>query len=265
MKAPDRIVHRFFATPTAPCPYLPERVERKLFTPLVGTDPNGLHDMLSASGFRRSQSIVYKPACEGCRACVPVRVRVRDFHPSRSLRRTEGRNADLLAVEQPPLATSEQYALFRRYQRSRHADSGMAGMDFGDYQDMVEDTTVDTVVVEFRDHGGVLRGACLTDHMGDGYSLCYSFFDPDAARRSLGSYVVLWHVREAQRRALPYVYLGYWIAESPKMSYKTRFRPLEGLALAVQGWRELPTGIQASCSENAASRRAAGAPQPQQA
>ena len=263
MKAPDHIVHRFFATPTAPCPYLPERVERKLFTPLVGADPNGLHDLLSASGFRRSQSIVYKPACEGCRACVPVRVRVRDFHASRSMRRAEARNGDLRAVEQPPLATSEQYALFRRYQCSRHADSGMAGMDFGDYQDMIEDTTVDTVVVEFRDAGGALRGACLTDHMADGYSLCYSFFDPDAARRSLGSHIVLWHVREAQRRALPYVYLGYWIAESPKMSYKTRFRPLEGLVLALQGWRNLLPAP--SRSAGCAATPAAGAPPPEQA
>ena len=239
MKVPDKTVHRFFATPTAPCPYLPGRTERKLFTPLVGVDPNRLHDVLSASGFRRSQSIVYKPACEGCRACVPVRVRVADFVPQRSFRRVERRNATVTAIPQPALATTEQYALFRRYQRSRHADSGMAGMDFGDYQDMVEDTTVNTAVVEFREPDGRLSAACLTDRMGDGLSLCYSYFDPEDAARSLGTYMVLWHIAEAQRQGLQYVYLGYWIRESPKMAYKVRFQPLEGIVMAIQGWREL--------------------------
>lgn len=245
MKVPDKTVHRFFATPTAPCPYLPGRTERKLFTPLVGTDPNRLHDVLSASGFRRSQSIVYKPACEGCRACIPVRVRVADFVPHRSFRRVERRNAEVTATPQPALATTEQYALFRSYQRSRHADSGMAGMDFGDYQDMVEDTTVNTAVVEFREMNGRLIAGCLTDRMSDGLSLCYSFFDPDEAHRSLGTQIVLWHIAEARRQRLPYVYLGYWIAESPKMSYKVRFQPLEGIVMAIQGWRdlsELPSG-----------------------
>ena len=239
MKVPDRTVHRFFATPTAPCPYLPGRTERKLFTPLVGGDPNRLHDLLSASGFRRSQSIVYKPACDGCRACVPVRIRAADFVASRTQRKIERRNADLVVRAQPPLATAEQYALFRRYQRSRHTDSGMANMDFGDYQDMIEDTTVDTAVVEFRHPDGRLVGACLSDKMGDGFSLCYSFFDPDEPRRSMGSHMVMWHVQEAVRLNLPYVYLGYWIAESPKMAYKANFRPLEGLVLALQGWRDI--------------------------
>ena len=239
MKVPDRTVHRFFATPTAPCPYLPGRTERKLFTPLVGGDPNRLHDLLSASGFRRSQSIVYKPACDGCRACVPVRIRVADFIPSRTQRRIERRNADLAIKAQGPLATAEQYALFRRYQKSRHSESGMASMDFGDYQDMIEDTTVDTAVVEFRHPDGRLMGACLSDKMGDGFSLCYSFFEPDEPGRSLGTFMVMWHIQEAVRKGLNYVYLGYWISESPKMAYKSQFKPLEGLVLALQGWREL--------------------------
>ena len=239
MKVPDRTVHRFFATPTAPCPYLPGRTERKLFTPLVGGDPNRLHDLLSASGFRRSQSIVYKPACDGCRACVPVRIRVNDFVASRTQRKIARRNADLIVRAQGPLATAEQYALFRRYQRSRHAESGMASMDFGDYQDMIEDTTVDTAVVEFRHPDGRLVGACLSDRMGDGFSLCYSFFEPDEPKRSLGAYMVMWHIDETIRRELNYVYLGYWIAESPKMAYKANFRPLEGLVLALQGWRDI--------------------------
>ncbi|MDA0653823.1 MAG: arginyltransferase [Proteobacteria bacterium] len=260
MTAADRTIHRFFATPKAPCPYLPERTERKLFTPLVGGEASHLHDLLSASGFRRSQSIVYKPACEGCRSCIPVRVRTGDFIETRSLRRIERRNNDLVVTEQPPLATPEQFLLFRDYQRYRHALSGMADMDFGDYQDMVEDTTVETALIEFRDKGGTLRAACLTDRMADGFSLCYSFFDPEAAYRSLGTQIVLWHIRKAQRIGLPYVYLGYWIAESPKMSYKTRFQPLEGLLLALQGWRdlsEIAPGPISGCATGAATRSAA--------
>ncbi|MSP20734.1 MAG: arginyltransferase [Alphaproteobacteria bacterium] len=253
MKVPDRTVHRFFATPTAPCPYLPGRTERKLFTPLVGGDPNRLHDLLSASGFRRSQSIVYKPACDGCRACVPVRIRVNDFVASRTQRKIARRNADLIVRAQGPLATAEQYALFRRYQRSRHAESGMASMDFGDYQDMIEDTTVDTAVVEFRHPDGRLVGACLSDRMGDGFSLCYSFFEPDEPKRSLGAHMVMWHIDETIRRGLNYVYLGYWIAESPKMAYKASFRPLEGLALALQGWRDISESESDSEPEDDAS------------
>lgn len=246
MTAPGKILHRFFATPAAPCPYLPGRTERKLFTPLVGRNAPRLHEALAASGFRRSQSIVYKPACEECNACVPVRVRVADFQYTRSLRRIHKRNADLVAAEKPPLATSEQYRLFRRYQRGRHHDSGMAAMDYGEYQDMVEDTAVATRMVEFRDHGGHLVGACLADRMMDGFSLCYSFFEPTEAHRSLGSYVVLWHVEKARDAGLGYVYLGYWIAESRKMAYKSRFKPMEGLMLAVQGWRDLDELIGAS-------------------
>jgi len=239
MTVADRNIHRFFSTPAAPCPYLPERTERKLFTPLVGGEPNRLHDLLSASGFRRSQRIVYKPACEACCSCVPVRVRAAEFHETRSLRRIERRNIDLKIMEKPPIATLEQFGLFQRYQHNRHKDSGMAKMDFGDYQDMVEDTTVSTSVIEFRDPNNGLVAACLTDRMGDGFSLCYSFFDPDVRVRSLGTLVVLWHIREAQRLGMPHVYLGYWIAESRKMSYKTRFQPLEGLAFTLQGWSDL--------------------------
>ncbi len=239
MTGPDKLLHRFFATPAAPCPYLPGRTERKLFTPLVGRNAARLHEALSASGFRRSQSIVYKPACENCHACIPVRVRVADFDRTRSLKRIGKRNADLVAEEKPPIATPDQYNLFRRYQLSRHQDSGMASMDYGEYQDMVEDTAVATRIVEFRDPSGQLVAACLTDRMNDGFSLCYSFFEPSETQRSLGSYMVLWHVDHASAAGLGYVYLGYWIADSQKMSYKARFRPMEGLMLAVQGWRNL--------------------------
>ena len=175
----------FYVTAPQPCPYLPGRLERKLFTHLTHDKPPSVVDNLLRTGFRRSQSIVYKPACDGCRACVPVRIRVADFVPSRTQRKIASRNKDLTVRAQGPLATAEQYALFRRYQRSRHSESGMASMDFGDYQDMIEDTTVDTAVVEFRHTDGRLMGACQSDKMGDGFSLCYSFFDPDEPRLDL--------------------------------------------------------------------------------
>ncbi|MBT3395591.1 MAG: arginyltransferase [Alphaproteobacteria bacterium] len=239
MTGPDKILHRFFATPAGPCPYLEDRVERKLFTPLVGRNAGRLHEALASSGFRRSQSIVYKPACEDCHACIPVRVRVEDFIATKSLRRIANRNKDLVTHECPPIATGEQYHLFHHYQKSRHQDSGMASMDFGEFQDMVEDTAVPTRMVEFRNGDGRLVATCLTDQMTDGLSLCYSFFDPTESIRSLGSFMVLWHIQHAAKLGLSYVHLGYWIAESPKMSYKTRFQPLEGLRMAAQGWRDL--------------------------
>ena len=236
---PERTLHRFFATPIAPCPYLPDKVERKLFTPLTGGDPNKLHDMLSSSGFRRSQNIVYKPACKGCQSCIPVRVRASDFSETRSILRIERKNSDLNVFEMPPIATAEQFHLFQRYQKSRHNDSGMADMDFGDYQEMVEDTIVKTSIIEFRDDHGALLATSLTDRMGDGFSLCYSFFDPSFSQRSLGTHVVIWHIRNAQKLKLEYVYLGYWIEESQKMSYKKKFKPLEGLNFSKQIWQDL--------------------------
>ena len=239
MTGPDKILHQFFATPAGPCPYLENRVERKMYTPLVGRNTGRLHEALVESGFRRSQSIVYKPACEDCHACIPVRVRVRDFIVTRSLKRIAKRNNDLLAQECLPIATAEQYHLFHQYQQSRHPESGMASMDFGEFQDMVENTAVPTIMVEFRNRDGCLIAACLTDRMTDGLSLCYSFFDPTEPQRSLGSYMVLWHITRARALDFGYFHLGYWIAESPKMSYKTLFQPLEGLRIPAQGWRDL--------------------------
>jgi arginyl-tRNA--protein-N-Asp/Glu arginylyltransferase len=236
---PDKILHRFFATPAAPCPYLEDRVESKIFTPLVGRNASRLHEALASSGFRRSQSILYKPACDDCHACIPVRVRVKDFIATRSLKRIAKRNNDLVAQECPPIATAEQYHLFHHYQQNRHQESGMSSMDFGEFQDMVEDTAVPTIMVEFRNRDGRLVATCLTDPMTDALSLCYSFFDPTEPQRSLGSFMVLWHIQRAAALDFGYVHLGYWIAESPKMSYKTRFQPLEGLRMPAQGWRDL--------------------------
>jgi leucyl-tRNA---protein transferase len=231
-------LQHFYRTSALACPYLPGQVERKLITELAGRDAKPLYDDLCRAGFRRSHHLAYRPSCAGCSSCVPVRVAALGFRPTRSARRIARLNLDLVGRETEPRATGEQYRLFARYERSRHPGSEMAAMTFGDYRAMIEDSPIDTRLVEFRDDRGGLTGACLVDALDDGYSAVYSFFEPADTKRSLGTYMVLWLILRARIRALPYVYLGYWIADSDKMSYKTRFRPLE--ALGAQGWQALP-------------------------
>ena len=225
----------FFGTLPQPCPYLPNRLESKIVTELAGAAPHDLHEELSRAGFRRSHDLAYKPACIGCQACIPVRVPVADFELSRSLKRVWRRNGDLTAVEAPARGNAEQFAVFARYQQWRHGDGGMATMNLSDYRSMVEDTPIDTTLVEFRDGEGRFFGASLTDRLSDGLSGVYKFFDPTQPQRSAGTYIVLWHIERARALGLPYLYLGYWIADCRKMAYKTRFRPIE--ALGPTGWR----------------------------
>ena len=220
-----------------PCPYLPARIERQLYAELGGPAPTEIFRRLSLAGFRRSHHIVYRPACPGCSACAPVRVDVRRFDWSRSWRRVMNRNADLTAEEAGLEISDEQYRLFHRYVRSRHGDGDMAVMDRRDYTSMILASPVDTGIIEFRDRGGDLVAACLTDRLPDGLSAVYSFFDPDHSRRSLGSFMVLWLIEEARRQGLPHVYLGFWIPNSRKMAYKARFRPLQ--AFGPDGWQPL--------------------------
>lgn len=236
----------FFTTAPLPCPYLPDRLERKLVTELSGPGAETLHEALARSGFRRSHSIAYAPACPGCKACVPVRVVVPEFKRQRTLSRLWKQNQDLAAIKVPARATTEQYELFARYQQSRHTGSDMALMGFYEYSAMVEDSPIDTFMVEFRDRDGELVAVCLTDRTSDGLSAVYSFFETDlgggrppsnASRGGLGNYMVLWLIEQCQRLNLPYVYLGYWITDSAKMAYKARFQPLE--ALGPEGWARL--------------------------
>jgi len=227
----------FYRTAALPCPYIPGQVERKLITELAGPEAMDFYNALSRAGFRRSHHLAYRPACAQCQACVPVRIPVGEFAPSRSLRRIQKSNADLAIRVARPQATFEQFRLFARYQRLRHADSDMASMTFGDFRAMMEDSPVASRVIELRDAAGAFLGACLVDVLDDGLSAVYSFFDPEQRRRSLGTLLVLALVEATRRRGLPYAYLGYWIAESRKMAYKARFRPLEGLGAA--GWRRL--------------------------
>ncbi|MDF2366507.1 arginyltransferase [Sneathiella sp.] len=228
----------FFSTPPAPCPYLEDRLERKVVTLLAGDDPDGLHNTLSHAGFRRSQDLAYRPACDGCDACIPIRVRAGDFRLKKSFRRIWKANEDITARLLPSEATREHFELFHRYLSSRHSEGGMVDMDYSDYQAMVEESPVRSRLSEFRKPDGSLFAVCLIDEMEDGLSLVYSFFDPDEDHRSPGSYLILWHIFEAERQQLPYVYLGYWIDQSPKMAYKKRFYPSE--ILTRDGWKLLP-------------------------
>lgn len=226
---------RFFRTPAMPCPYLEGRQERLIFARLDGMHSAALHNVLAHAGFRRSHNIVYRPDCEGCSACVPVRLRAREFQPTRSQRRVLARNNELTASTGPAIASPDHFRQFERYQASRHADGSMADMDFDEYSAMVENTPVETMLVEYRDPDGVLCGVALTDHLKDGLSMVYSFFEPDQHRRSLGTFMILDHIRRAAQLGLDHVYLGYWISDCSKMSYKTRFRPLE--MLDRSGWQ----------------------------
>ena len=224
---------QFYVTAPQPCPYLDGRVERKLFTALQGDHANLLNDSLSQQGFRRSQNVLYRPACADCSACLSARIRVDSFKPTRSQRKTLRRNKGLVCEASTPWATEEQYELFRRYLEARHSDGGMADMDVFEFAAMIEETTVRSRIVEYfmpseTDTGERdLVAACLTDVLHDGLSLVYSFFDPDMSRRSLGSYLILDHIRIAKEAGLPYVYLGYWVPNSPKMHYKSGFSGLE--------------------------------------
>lgn len=237
LQRPNRRPQFFYTTAPLPCPYLPGRTERKIVTELTGPEAEALHDRLSRAGFRRSHNIAYSPVCPGCNACIPIRIMVGAFEPNRVQRKIEKLNLDITAFEAPARATAEQFALFQRYQQARHAEGDMAAMGFYDYRAMVEDTPITTGVVEFRDPRDRLAGACLTDWLSDGLSAVYSFYDPAEQRRSLGTWAILWLVQRARRLGLPYVYLGYWVPESRKMAYKSRFRPSEVLAGGT--WRVL--------------------------
>jgi leucyl-tRNA---protein transferase len=235
---------QFFLTAPSPCPYIEGQFERKVFTHLVGDKAPELNDLLTQGGFRRSQNIAYRPACETCRACVSVRIITDEFQPSRNMKRVLERNQDLIGALHDAEPSTEQYSLFRTYLDSRHRRGGMSDMTVLDYAMMVEDTHVDTKVIEYRRRGpdsfitgkghGELLAVALTDKMADGLSMVYSYFSPDHGERSLGTYMILDHIARAKAMGLPHVYLGYWVNGSRKMNYKIRFQPQEHLG--PKGW-----------------------------
>ncbi|WP_338466472.1 arginyltransferase [Novosphingobium sp. ZN18A2] len=258
MTAPVRFP-RFFVTSPAPCPYLPGKSERKVFTELKGAHADELNDALGRIGFRRSQTVAYRPSCIDCQACVSVRVVADAFEPSGTQRRILRRNSDLVVTACKPWSTPEQFELLQRYLSVRHPGGGMATMDEMDFADMVEHTPVKSYVIEYREPGedgkpGKLIGACLTDQQGDGLSMIYSFYDPQHESRSgLGTFIILDHILRAERIGLPYVYLGYWVEGSARMQYKVRFRPLE--RLGRDGWERFAPDEQAGAIKRAAATR----------
>jgi arginine-tRNA-protein transferase len=235
---------QFFLTAPSPCPYLEGQFERKVFTHLVGEKAPEMNDLLTQGGFRRSQNIAYRPACETCRACVSVRILAQEFQPSRNMRHVLSLNDDLVGTMHDAEPSTEQYSLFRAYLDARHRRGGMSDMTVLDYAMMVEDTHVDTRIIEYRRRGpdtfvtgqgsGELVAVALTDQMADGLSMVYSYFDPELSDRSLGTFMILDHIERTRAAGLPHVYLGYWVNGSRKMNYKMRFQPQEHLG--PKGW-----------------------------
>lgn len=231
---------RFYVTTASPCPYLPGQMERKGFTHLTQDNPDALHDQLSRAGFRRSQSVAYRPACPTCNACRSVRVDAAHFNASRNQRRIMRGNSDLVRRPVEAKATRAHYRLLKRYLKSRHDGGGMSEMGFREFCAMVNDSPVQTLLFEYRIGPGEndpLVAVSLTDVVRDGFSMVYTFFDPLHTRRSLGTYMILDHINHSQDLGLPHTYLGYWIKGSRKMDYKRRFKPLE--VLDGREWRLL--------------------------
>jgi arginine-tRNA-protein transferase len=233
---------KFYMTAPSPCPYLDGKMERKVFTDLNGIDSLARHESFNKIGFRRSQNIVYRPACDGCSKCVSVRVITDEFQPSKSMKRTLKKFENLILEDLDPVATYEQFDLLKSYLKSRHGSGGMAEMDEFEYSEMVELSPITTRVVEYREPAlegkfrkGNLAGVSITDVLSDGLSLVYSFFRTDERFSGLGTFIILDHIRRAANAGLPFVYLGYWVEGSTSMDYKARFQPQERLNRS--GWR----------------------------
>jgi arginine-tRNA-protein transferase len=228
---------QFYSTSPYSCSYLPDETARsQVATPthLISTE---VYSELVRAGFRRSGVFTYRPHCGQCHKCVPVRLPVEAFRASRTQRRTWKSHQGLIARELPLAFHEAHYALYLRYQSARHAGGGMDQDSHEQYAHFLLQSRVDTRLVEFTD----ARGLCMVsiiDVLGDGLSSVYTFYDPENENASYGTYNILWQIAQCRALGLPYLYLGYWIAESPKMAYKSRFRPIEGL---LDGeWRELP-------------------------
>lgn len=228
---------QFYATAPYPCSYLPDRTARsQVATPSHLIDARAYGELVRL-GFRRSGAFTYRPYCDTCRACVPVRVPVAGFGPNRTQRRCLRNHGNLEVFRRPLAFDSEHYRLYLAYQRHRHPGGGMDQDSREQYQHFLLHSNVATDLVEFRE-AGTLRMVCLVDRLADGLSSVYTFYDPDLPGTSFGTYGILWQLERCHVLGLPYLYLGYWIEESRKMAYKATFRPIEGLMGGV--WRRLP-------------------------
>lgn len=227
---------QFYATSPYPCSYLPEQEARSQVATPTHLIDGQLYSLLVRQGFRRSGLFTYRPWCDRCHACIPVRIPVERFQPSRTQRKVWSSHSGIQARELPVALYPDHFALYQRYQASRHPGGGMDHDDREQYAQFLLQSRVDTRLVEFIEDGQ-LRMVSLIDVLSDGLSSVYTFFDPELPGYSLGTYNILWQTLQCQQQGLPYLYLGYWIEHSRKMAYKARFKPLEGL---VDGqWREL--------------------------
>ncbi|MBL42229.1 MAG: arginyltransferase [Rhodospirillaceae bacterium] len=228
---------KFYKTPETKCPYLPDKVEQLVFTHLDNSHPDLTHNFFAKSGFRRSHGIVYKPDCRNCSECIPVRINAKKFNNSSKYRRILSKNRDIYSNEVKLNGTEEQYRLFNKYQNSRHKDGNMSSMQLDDYKSMVEESPVDTSLIEYRNSNDELFAVSITDRLFDGYSMVYSFFDYKEKHRSPGNFMILDHINKAKENDLSFVYLGYFIKNCNKMSYKKKFQPIE--AFLNQNWIKL--------------------------
>ena len=234
-------VPQFYVTAPQKCPYIKGKIERKLFTALYGRNTVNLNDELSLQGFSRSQKVLYRPLCSNCSACLSIRVKVNEFHYSKSQNRVINKNKKLIRVKKKPEATDEQFEIFKKYLNCRHLNGGMSDMDAHEFSSMIEETNVDSEIFEYwelkKDEKKQLIAVCLTDKNKDGLSMVYSFYDPKYNSQSLGKFMILDHINLTKSSNLDYLYLGYWIKDNLKMGYKSNYFPAE--VFYKNQWKEI--------------------------